>query len=134
MPSPPPSTSEVDTKAQEMLALLGKYTATFPERRKPLRTQREGGDVILLTGTTGGFGCNILGQLSLDPSVKQIYALNRSSASESLVLRQLKALNQRGVLDACMRSPKFQLLEADLSQPYLGLDLNKYNEVRLSST
>ncbi len=113
-----------------MMSLLDKYTATFPKRPRPSRRQRHGGDVILLTGTTGGFGCNILGQLSLDPLVKKIYALNRSSASEGLVLRQLNALNQRGVLDACMRSPKFQLLEADLSKPYLGLDLKKYNEVR----
>ena len=90
--------------------------------------------VILVTGTTGSFGCNILAQLCLDPDVKWIYALNRASPRAELKERQDKALKQRDVFDVCLRYPKYQLLEADLSQPLLGLSAEVYTEVRYGNT
>ena len=120
----PPSSQ---TKA--LLSALTKYTTDYPERPYPLQLRKDEGEVILVTGTTGGFGCNILAQLSLDPRVKRIYALNRSSPKGGLVDRQLKALKQRGVLDECLRSSKFELIEADLGKPLLGLSPGVYEEV-----
>lgn len=43
--------------------------------------------------------------------------------------RQVKALQDRGVLEDCLRCPKFQLVEADLSKPLLGLHADLYAEV-----
>ena len=118
-------------ESQRVLSVLAGFTASFPKRPHPLRLRREGGDVILLTGTTGGFGCNILSQLSLDPSVAKIYALNRASPREGLASRQMKALAQRGILEECQKFSKFQLVEADLSKPNLGLTPELYTEVSL---
>lgn len=130
----PPASSNGGPRVQDMLSLLRSHTTSFPERPHRLRGRVLTGDVILLTGTTGGFGSNILGQLSLDPSVKKIYALNRRSPRETLPSRQLKALEQRGVLETCLAVPKFQLLEADLSQPNLGLSRVLYEEVCFNIT
>ena len=112
-----------------MLSLLRSHTKNFPGRPHTLYDRAMEGGVMLLTGTTGGSRSNILGQLSLDPSVKKIHALNRRSPRETLFSRQLKAPQQMGIPQEGSLSPKVQLVEADLSQPHLGLNSAIYSEV-----
>lgn len=61
--------------------------------------------------------------------MKKIYALNRDSSREGLKERQVQALKLRGVLDDCLRYPKYQLVEADLGKPLLGLGVELHTEV-----
>ena len=128
-----PSASPVktgDSRVKKLLSTIEKHTASFSSRPKDLIDRHEDGDVILLTGTTGGLGCNILAHLSLDPSVKKVYALNRSSGSGSLIKRQVDAMDKQGLLEECLRSPKFNLLEGDLSRPAFGLNPEVFETVR----
>ncbi len=115
------------TKEQELLSLVAKYTSKFPSRSQDLRSRDSGRDVVLLTGTTGGVGCNVLAHLSVDPSVKKVYAFNRRSGSP--LSRQYQTMERQGLLEECLRNPKFHLVEGDLAQPSLGLKHDLYNEV-----
>ena len=125
-----PSSSNAQSnmqQEQDVQKLIDKYTSSFPLRPQELKTRNTSGDIILLTGTTGGLGCNILAHLSMDPSVKKIFAFNRPSHTP--ILRQIHTMERQGLLDECMRSPKFQLIEGDLSKPALGLNPETFNEV-----
>jgi thioester reductase-like protein len=85
---------------------------------------------VLLTGTTGGLGSNALAVLIDDPTVKRIYALNRTGKS-NLKVRQADALKDRGLGDkvSALDSEKVVLLEGDASQEDLGLANDAIDEV-----
>ncbi|TCD63425.1 putative NRPS-like protein biosynthetic cluster [Steccherinum ochraceum] len=118
-----PSDAARTSELQEMVA---KFTFAFPQRPANLVRRPDDGDVVFVTGTTGGFGCNILAQLSHDPSVKKIYAVNRPSKDP--VLRQVNAMEKQGLLEDCLRNAKFELVEGDLSLPNFGLDVVTYHQ------
>lgn len=121
--------SSIDQAKINLLRLLvTKYTIAFPHRPIVLHPRKDDGDVVLVTGTTGMFGCHILAQLSLDPSVRLVYALNR--ASNGLVERHLESIKLQGLLAECLTSPKFRIIGTDISQPNLGLSPELYEEVR----
>lgn len=81
---------------------------------------------MLLTGTTGGLGANILRHLLADPSVGVVYAFNRSSAS----LDAQRAMFVRYGLDiALLDSSKMRFIRGDLKEPSFGLDQSLFAEV-----
>lgn len=127
-PDANPHHPPVDQRKVDTLKLLyKKYTANIPSRPVDLHPRTAAGDVVLVTGTTGMFGCHILAQLTLDPAVKLVYALNR--ASDGLVERHLEALKSHGLLGECLSSPKFRIIGTDITQPKLGLSQDLYEEV-----
>jgi hypothetical protein len=107
----------VSVKIHELQTLIEKYSAQFPRRRvdSSLDASPAEGDVVLLTGTTGGFGCNILAQLAASDSVSKIYAFNRPAQHRPLSVRQQDALDAGGHNSSILCLPKVQLVEADLS-------------------
>lgn len=115
------------TRIGELQATVAKFTTEFQARPGSLHPRPEDGDVVFVTGTTGGFGCNILAQLSHDPSVKKIYAFNRPS--DDIIPRQLYAMQKQGLLEECIRASKFEMVEGDLSRPSFGLDPVVYEKV-----
>lgn len=119
----------VNARVSELQKAVARHTSNFPSRPPLLRSRSNGGDVVLVTGTTGGFGCHILAQLSQDPTVRKVYAFNRPS--EDMVARQLYAMQKQGLLEECLRHPKFELLEGDLRRPDFGLDPATYDRVRI---
>ncbi|KAI0784440.1 male sterility protein-domain-containing protein, partial [Abortiporus biennis] len=137
--------SDFDRRVKALEAAVKKFTADIPSR--PAATQglqvhrKDAGDVILLTGTTGGLGCNMLAHLSMDPSVSRIYAFNRKAkgsdlkpqSRSNLEERQLKAVKSRG-LESEYVSSKVVLLEGDLLKPFFGLSEDIYAELRDSVT
>ncbi|CAL1709823.1 unnamed protein product [Somion occarium] len=130
-----PANGDADStvaRTRELQDAVRRFTQSFPARPTNLRERSETGDVILLTGTTGGLGCNMLAHLTNDPTVRKIYAFNRSS--ENAVARQVNAFIKQGVLVDCLRCPKFSLVEGDLSRPLFGLDAALYEEMRDSIT
>lgn len=114
-------------RVSALQAAVSKYTYEFPLRPKSLVKRPNTGDVVLVTGTTGGFGCNILAQLSHDPTVTKVYALNRPS--DDTVQRQVHAMQKQGLLEDCLRAPKFEMVEGDLSKHHLGLEEAVYEKV-----
>lgn len=114
-----------------MHAMVSKYTREFPEFR-PSETSGspDGGDVVLVTGTTGSLGCHLLVRLASNPEIRRIYALNRSPRDgKTIRQRQENALRARGLDADILDHSRVVLLEGSLLQPMFGLPDTIYNEV-----
>lgn len=93
---------------------------------------RPAGDdvVVLLTGSTGNLGAQILESLLHDPRVKTVYTLDRPShGSKSLRNRQVGRFLDKGLNASLLNSPRLVSLECEASHRNLGLDASVYNEV-----
>jgi hypothetical protein len=103
------------------------------------RNTNANGKVVLLTGTTGGLGANILASLIGDEAVSRVYALNRpSKGGEGLGERQRGAFVERGlegyvsVLEDSQDGDgggKVVLLEGDTGVVGFGLEERLVDEV-----
>lgn len=122
----PLSGAETINKAEELRCLVKAYSHQFPNRPASLRPSPDE-DVVLVSGTTSGFGCDILSHLLRDSTVKKIYAFNRRGLD--VAARQRKSFQQRGLDETELLSPKFQPIEGDLSIPGFGIDAQLFSEV-----
>lgn len=118
-------------KIRELNMMVEKYSSSFAAHKISKETPGLGrGDVVLLTGSTGSFGCNILAQLAASDSVIRIYALNRRSAQgQTLLERQRDTLRTGGHDGDILGLPKLRLIEADLSVSGFDIDSGLYDEV-----
>jgi thioester reductase-like protein len=115
----------------DVLEVVAQYSKEFAPHTgtDPLPSH----DVVLVTGTTGTIGSNVLAQLVVDPKVGKVYALNREGSTPSDV-RQRIALRDRGLDPSVVDSPKVVFLEGTVSQPRLGLVDELCEELRKSVT
>jgi hypothetical protein len=122
---------EQDEKRKAMLALVSKYTQDIPSFKPSSSAERPSDQaVVVVTGTTGSLGSNLLEALILSSAVAKIYALNRPSTSgDSLATRQRRSFTERGLDDTLLDSEKVVLLEADLCEPDLSLREEVLEEV-----
>ncbi|KAG2005480.1 CurK protein [Coprinopsis cinerea AmutBmut pab1-1] len=93
--------------------------------------------VVLITGTTGTLGSHLLLELTQDPRVRTIYALNRArrGGKAALVAKQITALSDLGIDgQALLTSERIVLLEADLSATQFGLSPETFEEMTISVT
>ncbi len=119
-------------KPEDLWKWVEKYSADFPPRPSSLVERPAGKDVVLITGTTGGFGCDTLEHLLRDPSVGRVYAFNRKDAQA--MERQRAQFRARGLDEALLGSPKFKMVEAVLHEPGFGLKPELLHEVQSSVT
>ncbi|KAI0634096.1 acetyl-CoA synthetase-like protein [Trametes polyzona] len=120
---------------QDLWKYVEKYSANLPPRPAPLVDRPESGsgkDVVLITGTTGGFGCDALEHLLRDERVARVYAFNRKGSSA--LERQRAQFRARGLDEALLDSPKFRMVEAVLHEPGFGVEPGLLDEVRRSVT
>ena len=113
------------SEVEQMLTLVGKYSNDFPEHNPStvLGKKKRGGDVILITGTTGSVGASTLAELLESPKVERVYALNRPHKKGlPLVTRQKRAFTSQGLKGDLVLSEKLVMLEGDLGRPCLGLE------------
>ncbi|KAJ7782239.1 putative aminoadipate reductase [Mycena maculata] len=89
--------------------------------------------VVLLTGSTGNLGSQILSSLLKDDRVTKVYAFNRPSG-RTLTERHLDIFKQRGLDTSLLTSPKLVFVEARMDQRDFGLKADLYEEVRNSVT
>lgn len=118
------------SKIEEMLDLITKYGEEFVQHEGHIMPPE--GHVVLLTGSTGAIGSNVLAELIQCTQVTKIFALNRSGTT-ALEDRQKEALTSRGFSDETSKSTKIVLIEADLAQPSFGLTETLIKEVRIPS-
>ena len=85
-------------------------------------------DTIILTGSTGSLGIELLASLLENPRVARIYALNRKSSAH-LEQRHHIILSERGLDPSIIKSEKVRLLEIDLEAELFGLSSDLYEEV-----
>ncbi|KAF7798293.1 hypothetical protein EIP86_009512 [Pleurotus ostreatoroseus] len=118
-------------RVQALRSLVAQYTISFPPRAVTLSSCENGLDVVLVTGTTGSLGAHILVHLLQDPTVGQVYALNRTSAS----LKQQRTTFERYGLDVnLLTSAKLHFLTGALTEPYFGLEQSAYDELHKAAT
>ena len=113
---------------EDLWKYVEKYSADLPKRPEHLVERPAGGkDVVLITGTTGGFGCDTLEHLLRDEQVAKVYAFNRKGTNA--LERQRAQFRARGLDGTLLDSPKFKLVEAVLHEHAFGLDPELLKEV-----
>ncbi|TDL22685.1 acetyl-CoA synthetase-like protein [Rickenella mellea] len=125
----------LNAKVSEIHALVKKFTSSFPIHN-PVQSRINKGDVILLTGTTGSLGAHILAELSRDPDVTRIYALNRADARREINVseRQKSALEKYKIDSEGIDFAKVVFLVGNLAKPDLGLSIDLHKELVESLT
>lgn len=109
--------------------MIKKYTSGLDNT--PLGSSKPHERVVLLTGSTGNIGAQILTNLLEDKGVYRIYALNRaSSGSQTILDRHRTRFEDKGLDASLLKSEKLIFINGDTSKDRLGLDEATYNEVR----
>ncbi|KAG6847388.1 hypothetical protein H0H93_008505, partial [Arthromyces matolae] len=93
--------------------------------------------VVLLTGSTGNLGSQILADILLDSSVKRVYALNRASSgtgSAPILERHVERFVDKALDVKLLRDERLVFVEGDTATPGLGLPKELYEEIRDSVT
>ena len=86
--------------------------------------------VVLLTGSTGNLGAQILASLLEAENVERVYALNRpSSGSKSLFERHRERFEDKALDVSLLASEKLVFVAGDAASPNLGMTADTYNEV-----
>lgn len=108
-------------------SLIHKYSGGLDRAisSHPLPTKR----TVLLTGSTGNLGSEILARLLQDQSVKTIFTFNRANSSASTAKRHQSQFSDHGLDTNLLSSEKLVLLEGDASKPRLGLRQDEYDLV-----
>lgn len=104
---------------EEMRSMIEKYTRDLPEpQHASLEPPKN--IAVLLTGSTGSVGSNILATLLEDPHIHSVYTLNRSS-SQTIVDRQRAAFTEQGLPLELLANSKLHSLTGDVSLENFGL-------------
>ncbi|KAI0773189.1 acetyl-CoA synthetase-like protein [Trametes elegans] len=122
----------VSHNPQDLWKYVEKYSANFPARPSMFVDRGSSAEVVLITGTTGGFGCDALEHLLRDASVAQVYAFNRRGTDA--LARQHAQFRARGLDETLLDTPKFKMIEAVLHEPGFGLAPRLLEEIQGSVT
>ncbi|KAG6878153.1 hypothetical protein C0993_011571 [Termitomyces sp. T159_Od127] len=110
-------------RAAAMEAMIAKYSSGF---ESPLLGAPQSSvvspAVVLLTGSTGHLGSQILAMLLKDPRVGRIYTYNRPSNTKTLFQRHLDKFEEVGLDIELLNSEKLVLISGDAAEIKLGLD------------
>ncbi|KAH0581547.1 hypothetical protein H2248_011256 [Termitomyces sp. 'cryptogamus'] len=91
--------------------------------------------VVLLTGSTGNLGSQILAELLNENSVDKVYAFNRLSPNDATMFdRHRKRFRDIGLDTGLLESDKLIFVEGDSALPGLGLDKGLYKQLSSSIT
>jgi len=114
-----------DEKSRKVLIeeMVEKYSADLdgtPRAKK----------VVLLTGSTGNLGSQILASLLQDENVKRVYALGRpSSGSTSMLKRHQERFKDKALDTSLLASERLVFVEGDTALPSLGVSESTYEDV-----
>ncbi|KNZ79425.1 L-aminoadipate-semialdehyde dehydrogenase large subunit [Termitomyces sp. J132] len=118
----------------EIEAMIEKYSAGLDSSHSDLSAlSAPKNKVILLTGSTGNLGSQILADLLLDPSVERVYALNRASTG-SILERHTERFQDKGLDIKLLQSDRLAFVEGDAALSRFGLSDQLYNEISDSVT
>ncbi|GLB33171.1 putative acetyl-CoA synthetase-like protein [Lyophyllum shimeji] len=111
--------------------LIKKYSAGFESSSENTLCPRASLATVLLTGSTGNLGSEILVKLLEDDRVDKVYAFNRPSKPASLAIRErhLERFKDKGFDPALLDSEKLVFLSGDAAEPDLGLDRGQYSQL-----
>lgn len=101
-----------------MRHLVEKYSANLPIHDPSLLNPAK--DTVLLTGSTGALGAELLAKLVISPDIERVYAVNRGGVVGTKE-RQLSVMVERGLNESLVDSPKVVFAEMDITKDGLGL-------------
>ncbi|KAF9073069.1 hypothetical protein BDP27DRAFT_1289576 [Rhodocollybia butyracea] len=120
-----PSHEEV---IQEMIALYSQGLNSLFSPTSDASVSSE--TVVLLTGSTGNLGAQILADLLKDKAVSYVYTLNRPSATKSVQQRHQERFKDRDFDLNLLSSDKLVTLEGETFHRQLGLPDAVYNKLQ----
>ena len=123
--APPP-------RSDDLWKYVERYSSALPARPKPLLPRIPGKDVVLITGTTSGFGCDALEHLLKDERVARVYAFNRPG--RCVMEKQRAQFKKRGLDTDLLDESKFVMVEATLHERGFGIDDKLLEQIRGSVT
>ncbi|KAF8971811.1 hypothetical protein BDZ97DRAFT_1913708 [Flammula alnicola] len=128
----PHSTGQLKIQVENIEQMIRKYSFNDDVVRNS--GGRKGDSVVvLITGSTGYLGSQVLEGLLRDSRIAKVYALNRPSADASSVAeRHLKRFRDKGLDEELLKSPKLFYLESDYSENNLGLLESVYAQLSVS--
>jgi len=123
--SDPDSILAVVNKTDAIEEMIGRYVVGLEH---PIGAgSPSNGVTVLITGTTGNLGSQILEILLKDNTISKIYALNRTAGD--VRKRHADRFKDKGFSVDLLLSPKLVLLEGDITQKNAGLEKDVYQEV-----
>ncbi|EIW76887.1 acetyl-CoA synthetase-like protein [Coniophora puteana RWD-64-598 SS2] len=130
---------DVARHVEAMEAMIKKYSVGLPGAGAKAApnghvAMPKGASVVLLTGSTGALGSELLAGLLARDDVQTVYAFNRPGKGQSLLERQSAAFESRGLDSKILKSDKLVLIEGDAEQENLGLPDDIYEKIRSSVT
>lgn len=127
------SSDTSEDRAKLLLSLVEQYTTNLPCHAGILSAPEK--ETVLVTGTTGSLGINVLKTLVSLDSVRRVYAFNRKGSSGATPRdRHLSASKLQGIDEALIDSPKIVYLEGDITLVDLGLANDVIRELRSTLT
>ncbi|GJJ05917.1 putative secondary metabolism biosyntheticenzyme [Clathrus columnatus] len=127
-------TDTLERRTKRLENMIQQYTSNWPEHH-PQKEYVNDEEVILLTGSTGGLGSQLLAQLVEIPTITKIYALNRPGGGKSSYERHVEAFEDRGNDVEILNSSKIVFLEGDTSVSGFAIsDAKLFDEMRNSVT
>lgn len=112
--------------------MINKYIAGL-DSKLPLASHRvHEGAVVLITGSTGNIGSQILSELLQDNSVARVYAFNRAAQNGQTSLRRHEErFKEKGLDCTLLRPDRVTFVEGAVGEGNLGLTDALYREVTL---
>jgi hypothetical protein len=116
---------------RQMEDLIAKYSPAPQSLPTAITSSRRAPAVVLLTGSTGNLGSQLMASLLDNDKVFKIYALNRPSGSSgrNLAERHTEIFNEKGLDTRLLTSPKVVFVEGQTHLSNLGLAPELYKEV-----
>lgn len=119
--------SSASRRTSSWSSLLSRWSRTSVPSVPPLPTKK----TVLITGTTGNLGAEMLSRLLVDDGVERVFALNRICSSTTSMKRHEQQFLDHGLDPSLLGSRKLVYLEGDSSQPLLGLNSDDYELVSI---
>lgn len=123
--------AQLESRCLQMESLVTKHTSNIPAPTWTTTSESHTEEIVILTGSTGRFGCHILRQLIDRSDVFKIYALNRPSPSgQTMEERQREVFSHWGIDLLPTGLMKVIFLEYDPSRDRLGLTSDWYHTLQ----
>ncbi|TBU53497.1 acetyl-CoA synthetase-like protein [Dichomitus squalens] len=129
------------SRLTQMESMLSKYSSTFPKPSwRGSSSNRTGHgpsqETILITGTTGRLGSQLLTRILAEPEVVHVYALNRGVPGDSATLekRHREVFRAWNLDEHVLDGGRVTFLSGDLSKPGFNLDQRTFEQLRASVT
>ncbi|KAG2142363.1 hypothetical protein DEU56DRAFT_979550 [Suillus clintonianus] len=123
-------------KVSEMRSLVAKYTSGFKSPKTLLPSSLNSRDcVVLVTGTTGVVGANLLECLLRVPQITRIILLNRTKPGTPTMMERHQEIFKAQSLDPTgLDTDKVVYLEGTLDKDHFGLSTDTFNEMARNVT